>query len=127
MRVAYVAHQYWAPTALQRISNVESAASLATAVLRSGRAAIAPLQLARGIENELDEQEWLERGLALVERCDEIVVPRSHIEHNRGVRQELALAMASGLTVHYANLRDDEWVVDWAGETMPCPPPGAAE
>lgn len=93
MIVVYVAGPYTAPDAWAREHNIRQAEAFAFHLAREGFATICPHTMARHWHGAVDEPTAIAHGLALVERCDALVLvdPGAHLR-SAGTRGEVVHA-----------------------------------
>lgn len=120
--VVYVAHPRNSPSADVRTYNVLAARQLTRACLEAGFSVISPLQASFGIENALDEKQWLETCLEMLRRCDAVVFPPSW-RNSIGCHAEFAFADDEGIIRFFAGVVNGNYVlpgemIEWAFERI---------
>ena len=105
--IVYVAGRFRGPTAWDIEKNVRAAEEVALAVAQAGAMPLCPHANTRFFSGQLDDDFWLTGTLALLARCDAVVLVPGW-EASTGARGEVEHAEAHGIPVLY----------DWRGEDL---------
>lgn len=100
MKVAYIAGPYRPKNSVTLLENIRSAEQVAIKYWRAGYAVITPHLNTAFFDGLCPDETWLEGDLAILRRCDVIVMMKTAGESS-GARAELALAKELGLEVVY--------------------------
>lgn len=95
MRLVFVASPFRASTDWERYRNVHRAEALALDVWRAGACAVCPQANSAHFHGEGPDQRYLDGYLALLARCDAVIVGGQ----SSGVERELARASELGIPV----------------------------
>lgn len=98
MRLVYVAGPFRGPSHWAIAENIRAAERMALEVWRLGAAAICPHLNTAHFQGELPDQVWLEGDLAIVRRCDALLLTPEW-ERSAGARAEKEFAEHLGLPV----------------------------
>lgn len=118
MKVVYVAGPFRCPSqyvpgqqdawGIQR--NVMAAMTVGLEVWRMGAAALIPHANTMFFQNAAPDQVWLEGDLALLAKCDAVVMLPDW-ERSKGAREEHAFAKERGIPVFYTTVALRAWLV----------------
>jgi nucleoside 2-deoxyribosyltransferase len=112
MKVVYIAGPYTGDPE----RHTHNAQDVATAARACGAAAIVPHVLSHGVEDTLTEAQWMQHCIAVLGRCDAVVVLPGY-ERSVGTLREMAAAEALAIPVYGA--RAVSWDPDAAfGEAL---------
>lgn len=100
MKVVYVAGPFRGASAWDIEQNIRRAETLALEVWRSGAACLCPHANTRFFQNAAPDHLWLEGDLAMLARCDAILMTPEW-ERSQGARAERDYAARLGLPVFY--------------------------
>lgn len=98
MKVVYVAGPYRGKDNWEIEQNVRRAETLALEVWRLGAAAICPHANTRFFQNAAPDDVWLDGDLAILARCDAVLLTPDW-ERSSGARAEEAFARRAGIEV----------------------------
>lgn len=110
MKLIYVAGPYTAEDAYGVELNTQVAEIRARAVIKAGGMPVVPHAMTRNINQEADNDFWLAGTMALMERCDAVMLCHGWQE-SKGTLAEIARAKELGLIVFDSN----EVLADWIG------------
>ena len=107
MKVVYIAGPFRAANAWLIEANIRRAEALALEVWRLGAACLCPHTNTRFFQNAAPDEVWLEGDLAMLERCDALMLTTDWRE-STGATVERGRALARGMPVFetLADLRD---------------------
>jgi hypothetical protein len=109
VKLVYVAGPYSAPTAAERVHNVHRAMVLGAAVARHGGMPVVPHLMTRGIEGVAAEEFWIRGTMAVLGRCDAVVLVEGW-KRSVGSVDEVAAAMRIGIPVFENELDLARWL-----------------
>lgn len=108
MKVVYVAGPYRGPNAWAIEQNIRRAEELSLRVWEMGMAAVCPHANTRFFQGALPDEVWLEGDLAMLAKCDALLLTAKWQE-STGAVAEREFALERGIPVFYT-LRDlDCW------------------
>lgn len=110
MKVVYIAGPFRAASAWGIEQNIRRAEALALRVWLAGAAAICPHANTRYFQGAAEDRIWLEGDLAILDRCDAILMTPDW-ERSNGARAEQQHAIVRQIPVFY----DVESLVTWIG------------
>ncbi len=100
MRIAYIAGPYRSKTISGIRANIEHARKYAEKYWRAGFAVICPHLNSALMDGIVPDKSFLEGDIAILERCDFIVMVPGWTE-SKGAKNELEAARAAGLDIVY--------------------------
>ena len=109
MKLVYVAGPYRAPTLAERQRNVRRAARAGEAVARHGGMPVVPHLMTRWIEGVAAEEFWVRGTMAVLGRCDAVLLVEGW-KGSVGSVDEVAAAVRVGLPVFEAELDLARWL-----------------
>lgn len=109
VRVVYIAGPFRGPSAWDIECNIRAAETLALEVWRAGAAALCPHTNTRFFQNAAPDEVWLAGDLALLERCDAVLMTPDW-QRSSGARAEHDLAKEHGIPVFYAIDEVRKWL-----------------
>jgi len=109
MHMIYIAGAYTAPTRTGIMANVQRAREVAARVAAHGAFPVTPHFLGDGIEDAGSPQFWYDGTLALMRRCDAVLVVPGY-EESKGTLLEIADAGRRGLPVLYTEAALVRWL-----------------
>jgi hypothetical protein len=107
MKLVYVAGPYRAKTAWQRELNIREAEELGFRIAVIGFVPVIPHTMYRHFDGELTDEFWLGGTLALMERCDAVVLT-GRWQESTGAKGERARALELELPV-FDDIEDLEY------------------
>lgn len=122
MKVVYVAGPFRGPNAWEIEENIRRAERLALQVWRRGVACLCPHTNTRFYQGAADDSLWLEGDLAMLARCDAILMTPDW-ERSSGARNERDFAAQCGLPVLYDLDQLDAWLSAERSRTSARPEP----
>lgn len=96
--VVYVAGPFRAETSWQVEQNIRRAEALALELWKMGYAVVCPHLNTRHFQGELPDSAWLKGDLAILQKCDLVVVTPDW-DRSAGAREEVAAALRAGIPV----------------------------
>ncbi len=113
LHMIYIAGAYTATTRVGIMANVQRARVVAARVVAHGAFPVTPHFLGDGIEDAGTPQFWCDGTLALMRRCDAVmVVPESG--ESKGTTQEIREAMRRGQPVFHSEAALARWLASAA-------------
>lgn len=109
MKLIYVAGKMDAGTAWQREENIRKAETIALMLIKAGYAVHCPHTQCRHFHGEMPWQEWIDRDLEVIRRCDAVYFIDNWMD-SKGATAERNFALENNIPCLY-NWRD---LMDWA-------------
>lgn len=106
MKLVYIAGPYTAPTRCGVQANVQRSREVADRVARAGAFPVTPHLLGDGIEDAGDADFWYSGTLALMRRCDAVVLTPGWFA-SKGARAEELEATARAMPIFAPSQWDD--------------------
>ena len=100
MKVVYIAGPYRAKTPWKTSANIRAAGEVGLKYSKMGYAAIGPQMNTAHMDGELPDQFWLDSTMALMKKCD-IVVMMKNWKESEGARNEQKEAIDSCMEIVY--------------------------
>lgn len=107
--VVYIAGPFRGANAWDQEQNVRRAEELALQVWEAGCAAICPHTNTRHYQGALPDHVWLEGDLAIVKKCDAIIMTADW-QRSEGARKEAEMASLWGIPVFYTTEELAKWL-----------------
>ena len=98
-KIAYVAGPYRGRTVWQTVQNIRRAEAVALELWRMGYPTICPHKNTALLDGSCPDETWLEGDLALLARCDLMVLAPGW-ERSRGTVEEIAYAKEHNIPVY---------------------------
>lgn len=102
MKTIYVSGPYSAPTYCQIRKNVHAAAKVGASCIEKGWAALVPHCNSHAIAKHIERAwgDWILMDLALIDKCDAILMMSNWIE-SEGAKREHSYALSKNIPVFY--------------------------
>lgn len=102
MKLIYIAAPFTHKDHAVRQRRRAHTVSVECALLESGYAVINPLRMSQDVNAGLTEAQWRRVGLAMLRRCDAmIVIALPGWSESVGLQGEIAAAEAAGISIHW--------------------------
>ena len=102
MPVIYIAGKYRDVNSWQVEENARRAERIALDVAMSGFVPLCPHAMYRHYDGTMSDQFWIDATMALMRRCDAVVIAGSDWLTSEGTRGEIAEAERLGISVYYS-------------------------
>lgn len=112
MRLIYVAGKFRGADGWSLTGNVRLAEALAFEIAKTGAVPVCPHSMYVSFDRTLNDQYWLEATLALLSRCDAILMCPSW-EVSEGARGEHAFAKRVGMPIFYNVPEMQTWAKEY--------------
>jgi hypothetical protein len=99
-KLIYLAGPYSATSRAKVLGNIQRAVEVASELRRVGYVVFVPHLESMFGEDALNEDEWVQHGIRLLEACEEVMVLPGW-ERSRGTKKEIEYAKRIGLPIKY--------------------------